>query len=1283
MITGATDASIADTKENNPHILIASDHTHTMSDRRYLQQSSSFSKASQKVWNDRREKLRTKYPISPVATVAYIRSQLGNQGSWDKFAPETYKDQQCRENSAAMTSGSRADDGFISLQTKSFHTSQNGTSKTNKTWQIGPHEYHSDVSHNSYIAAVTGSEVSGKKFNKNSECTTGMKVIQRGSLFLSKSTTPHEEAMAYSAGMTKEDQGQAVRYRQTDHSRLQTTNKQNVVGSNENRDCSKLSMANQSQIYGFHKPANLFTHETYGSLNTDNFKSTMSNVRVQEREILTYPRNEPAANPVLEKNNISQNTVPEGKKHFCVDPPRIQHVTVKESPYDICIKKQTSGVHQRQQIGHGVQHIANLRCEQTGGSYARSSENPRFQLEGHNTFRINSVNSHDMPDVNAKFRTSIASSGPDRPSVTSSISFTTSTPVEKLKYFQHTPISAAKAHLQLSPPTELFTETRSEPRHVAFDNVRDITCPDRLERMKDGEVISNRDCPPKSAPDYRRVKGVGQKVCHRLKPVNLFPEWTRERQRALRDSEGQGKEDERLMTQGSNGLRFEDMIHQDEIKSTTDSSSVCYRNQHKPLPKRNPDGCFFTTNNNHLEGTDSQRTFPNSRKYKGQYWFHDNTIRRLSALDPSIFKERGISQGRSSMVGVKQAKSVDIAAIYSQPQNLPKTKIFLSHDGANIFENQRRDRTKYKRLSEVHSNSSNEMFQASTCTNGQTLNYGTLSKPSMINFTHSRTQPPIARNRKSATISIEDHGIPEEEFRPADLVLKDLHYSPARGHTYFEPMCAPQGKQNNTTRMSLPERNNVRNNHVNFQEINCQSFNATDRNKISTNGEEQNKMTQANIRDCIERNRQRFRMSLPAQSAFSERVHYFARNDVQRKMNQNQLYDITEEKPESPKPMVSRITPHKERTSYEMDCEKKPVKGSKDIQHTTEGDRPNRHSISQNNIQSNSNLKIRPTKHPPFDEFFKQLDAAVSRRHTIHFGSHQAETVHRVSTHASIDTISSGYRSLERDERLMGQHQVVNIPEKSPYPPDQKLNTNLKSVKSSLGDKYQEVQSITKEAPPSTVFPAQGLGPLKEVIQNPLCEQNVSVNSELHNLHRLMAEQPKGLPTTALSNPILFTGSKYRRVQGPKQFWGKKEPKDILTDRINDPVSHFVSQTEVKNTRKNRITDPVSHNVSQTEPKDSHENRITDPVSHNASQTEPKDTLKNRITDSVAYFVSPVLRRDLANPASSQTLRRQTIAGIPTQQELKEILSSLAGNSVTILTLPDQSFALGFSLTRD
>ena len=761
----------------------------------------------------------------------------------------------------------------------------------------------------------------------------------------------------------------------------------------------------------------------------------------------------------------------------------------------------------------------------------------------------------------------------------------------------------------------LPSKARSEPRHTAGSSFLHISYSDHPYIENDRACHRNL---PKSAPDHPKP-GAARKVRHGLKPVNLFPEWTRDRQRVTNEKPACGKT---CCLQGcdklhlSGDIAVNDVVHRSHQQyrkmSSTSKAPLHIGNQLESLPKT----IFLgSTSHDHvierprviqnlpLEGTRASRSI----ERKGQYWFNDNTIRRLSALDPSVFHSRRILEGRNSLVGVKQAKSVDIASIYSsKPYENLNSKVSNPRGNKDHFEGHQTSHTSkghgFRSPAEINFAHRNDQALTQKATNNQ----------HQKQTTYLQTQAPTNKIIKQAAISIEDHGIPEEEFRPAPLVLQDLYYSP---HEQQRPR-DPSTKRYNIGRMSVPEKIPVQYDAEKqvHKASSRQSLSETAKFHTSTDKEPRSKMTQEKIRENIERNRRRFRMSLPDQAMFIERQNCMAKNGKPGRFKQN-LYETTEDKPEVGKPKTSNGMDQNGKAMPKREESKEgSPKRTKEVRFIVGGDQNQKpRAIIQVKIPNSCSKKMVPTRRFDHGEYFRHLDAAVSRRHTIHFGNNQEDVLRQISSHPSVETLPSGYRSLERNERRMGQ-QTGNVPPKIDHPLNQEKTIASKSSKNYQHSPKEKTPLQSQCKVNKTI--ALPRGNFISPTQDPYQHRN--------GQHQEKAvEQPKELLTYGNDNPP---------TRPPFQTSNYRQPKELLTYGFDNPPTRPPFQTS----KYKPVPGPDTFWKSKTKGPLKSQETVADSASRSESST-PRDS------------------RWLSVP--SQASRRQTIGGVQTQHELQVIFT--------------------------
>ncbi|RUS78275.1 hypothetical protein EGW08_013966 [Elysia chlorotica] len=711
-------------------------------------------------------------------------------------------------------------------------------------------------------------------------------------------------------------------------------------------------------------------------------------------------------------------------------------------------------------------------------------------------------------------------------------SFVTSTPYENPKKSKVSSVSK-KASEPLSADLGLSSKTQSEPRHAVTSSFcRDYDF-ERDNRARISKI------PPKSAPNHH-IPVTDNKVRHGLKPVNLFPEWTQGRQT---DKSNAGKTG---CPQGIDNAAFQDgvitngVIHnpcqQSRTAVSTDNHPTCNRDKQISVPKKS----FVSSSYDHpnkIPQDMHSSTFGGTRdplaaERKGQYWFNDNTIRRLSALDRKVFTSKGMPDGRISWAGVKQAKSVDIASIYSSKPFKNINFKFPNSSGDN-------NRLKFSQDIDI---SKGQILNRSS--NGMTLSQDNQAFPpktakgqNMESAIYSRTQSPTKKIKCSA-ISIEDHGIPDEEFRPAELVLQDLHYSPQEqtrfpNSQFEEAYHAPSTKHNSMRRMSVPEKITVQS-----KTENRQSLNATTKINYPSNRESQRRMTQENIRDYMERNRRRFKKSLHSQTPDPERHASIAPGRQSGSLKRH-LYEIIEATARPHKTMTLSGTNENEKSASNRFNESPKING-------LDSTKP-RYTI-QTKVPSIGSQEINSTKCLDHQEYFRHLDAAVSRRHTIHFGKSREESAKEISSHPSLETLSSGYRSLERNEGCTKQqagtffqnshnvsHHVVTMAPKS----NELIQNSLKE---------KPCSHLMNKDNQTTASSSDSFRPPFQDMNIPFSQQRFKNNSE----------QFKDIPFYHFAIPPnrpLFQVSKYKPVQAPMMTSKSKEGDQIAKCDIHSENS--------------------------------------------------------------------------------------------------------------------------------
>ena len=539
--------------------------------------------------------------------------------------------------------------------------------------------------------------------------------------------------------------------------------------------------------------------------------------------------------------------------------------------------------------------------------------------------------------------------------------------------------------------------------------------------------------------------------------MNLFPEWTGQSQRTRGESFGRRQQVSSQTRQGN--VRWSDnmMTQPLSVKSRTtfsasrpsvqDSRHDLLQKENftiAPVTLHNKQNKAALTSRNYLVGSSTDEK---SSEIKGKYWFHDNTIRRLSAIEPSLFHGSETVNKRYSRVGVNQAKSVDIAAIYSKLGEVPVTKCLVNYNteqAAHTFE----------RPSQENRMLSHELPQKEMCRHDQALSQDAQHNQKKKETTHSKSELLTTRKHKSAPFTIEDYGIPDEEFRPAELFLEDLYYSgsenrnsPAtnlaqhKGNSSakFVDSAKTYAVQNcNQRQFPTEKRTSQCMTEIQADKIHRQSLPASSIRLCSMKGVAEGAMSQASIREYIERNRQRTRQSLPNQKVYSKSRELWRSNIDHGAVKRQRLHDIAEDNIESNTARISIAKQQQTREMSKKESWEQPVTRNATKTYINGDVNSQLKAITPNEVPGKPFPTTKSAQASSKEEYFMQLDAAVSRRHTIHFGSLGQDIIRDVSRHPSIETLSSGYRSLERNERRMSQR-TGKLPQKVSNDPHDRL----------------------------------------------------------------------------------------------------------------------------------------------------------------------------------------------------------------------------------------------------
>ncbi|GFO17195.1 hypothetical protein PoB_004370000 [Plakobranchus ocellatus] len=775
---------------------------------------------------------------------------------------------------------------------------------------------------------------------------------------------------------------------------------------------------------------------------------------------------------------------------------------------------------------------------------------------------------------------------------------------------------------------------------------------DNIDAQKDGPTLAR--VLTRSVPGCKRVSREGGRKA--LKPINLFPEWTQHPQAppgGFQNSNEHFRKTSNAYHGAENRIR---QVNTDLIRTqgdkTDDRSTLTSSFKDENLLK-------FATKRGHIEPpkqtnlsiTSQQPNVKNSRfedgavhnREQSKYWFSENTVRRLSAVEPGMFRNAETKvKERSSCIGVRQAKSVDIAAIYSKLNPVPNSGSGHSNNYRDKYGNNNKDISSNFKFPQVPiRNSHNSIKKLSSLPNPQDILKQNKQNPKpMLCLQPSQS---LNVNPTSSHIAITDHGIPDEEFRPAVLFLQDLYNSMEESEKSPTPSLAVSSTEGTQTRkhshhlrVSTPgndqaagqvggkvpsQHNAIQRKRGEIQRQSLPAFMAMDQNGEKEGGY---KMTQDQIRLNMERNRRRDmkKSSLPQQAGifesekpFKNKVHYA---DVKRQ----QLYNSAREKMKinaqrlsGVKELSLNVTPKVENLQQAV------LVGCNEKQYAPEFENS---SSGQSKDKTITWAETRAHKENHSNEdFLKSLDAAVTRRHTIDFTNVQMEPAaqaFQAFRYPSTETISSGFRSLERNENWKGhgQHaaktgqsgQAKQRLCRTPDPPCEKRNANecqeIASTKAELISKTKTlVENKSAEKKLHTHATKLPISPSK-TIKNQI---PVKDNYHKHPSHELRSKgdtlgisdsarrvrqchedslHQRESKSTNQYNPNTnivpvsksFHGSTYRPVPGPSQFLtnGQCVPTDKrMSTAVFRPAQRIVTQSP--NPRRQTIggTDVLGH----------------------------------------------------------------------------------------------------------
>ncbi|RUS78276.1 hypothetical protein EGW08_013967 [Elysia chlorotica] len=799
------------------------------------------SKTNQKGNAYRRGTLSPLYPISPVATVAYIRSQLGSRGNGTTDKQELSRQQVYNEAKCTKPKD-------ISSKTHSFDINQKYSDIGNASFvkeerrygqQTSPKLNMTQKQSSSHARMDRHCHTRGGKscFPVNNYLCIPYGVGVNSPRKVHSKLTSTEKKLLQDANQPGQGERDVSHVLHTEH-RVQEYLNGNSNSMVRNNDHNTPMLA-ENGVSTFGVSRFMKCHEENKELPKDIFNKANKTIPQAWCNQIHPPwedfrglADSPSYQLHIGSDKDNQHTFGSTRTAFVMS----QDVSLPQHTTNMTTKR--SGMHQVQLHKESNYHNDVLEYSHFNN---RQSKIVHHELARQQTYGVDCLQSeNDMTQL--KTKASLASLHSVELRTSPHNSFVTSTPYENPKKSKASSVSK-KASEPLSSDPGLSSKTQSEPRHAVTSSFcRDYDF-ERDNRARISKI------PPKSAPNHH-IPVTDNKVRHGLKPVNLFPEWTQGRQTDKSNAEKTG------CPQGIDNAAFQDgvitngVIHnpcqQRRTAVSTDNHPAYNRDKQISVPKKS----FVSSSYDHpnkIPQDMHSSTFgvtrdPLTAERKGQYWFNDNTIRRLSALDPKVFTGKGMPDGRISWAGVKQAKSVDIASIYSSKPFKNINFKFPNSSGDN-------NRLKFSQDIDI---SKGQILNRSS--NGMTLSQDNQAFPpktakgqNMESAIYSRTQSPPTKI-KCSVISIEDHGIPDEEFRPAELVLQDLHYSPQEqtrfpNSQFEEAYHAPSTKHNSMRRMSVPEKITVQS-----KTENRQSLNATTKINYPSNRESQRRMTQENIR---------------------------------------------------------------------------------------------------------------------------------------------------------------------------------------------------------------------------------------------------------------------------------------------------------------------------------------------------------------------------------------------------------------------------------------------------